>query len=206
MPDYDLIVVPGGGVREGGQLPPWVTTRFDAALQAVGDAHILALSAGTPHRKDTQLLESVAGARYLINQGFDPARILVETNSYDTIGNAYFARVIHIVPGDFRRLLVITSLFHAARTETAFRWIMALEPAWKCRLDFLAVPDAGMSSDAQEARRMKEGKGLENLAGLTASIQTLRSFHRWLFTEHQAYALGAKPAPEQVDPRATETY
>jgi hypothetical protein len=206
MPDYDLIVVPGGGVREGGQLPPWVSNRFDAALQAAGEAHILALSAGTPHRRDAELLESLAGARYLIDQGFDLARILVETTSYDTIGNAYFARAIHIVPGEFRSLLVITSQFHVARTEMVFRWMLALEPAWQCRLDIMAVPDAGMSHEAQEARRMKENKGIETLADLTARIQTLRSFHRWLFTEHRAYALGAKATMEQVDPRATETY
>lgn len=192
MPEYDLIVVPGGGVRGAGELPPWVRNRFDAALERAGPARILALSAGTPYRRDAQVFESDAGARYLIARGFPPARVLVERSSYDTIGNAFFSRVVHVEPANFRRLLVITSHFHAARTEAVFRWVYALEPARERHLDFFAVPDTGLSEDALEARHRKETAALEQLAGLMAGISSLRDLHHWLFTRHSAYAPGAE--------------
>ncbi len=47
-------------------------------------------------------------------------RIWAETASLDTIGNAYFARVIHTDPAGLRRLLVVNSAFHMPRTRMIF--------------------------------------------------------------------------------------
>ena len=50
MPDFDAIAIPGGGVRAGGELPPWVTPRLDRALAIARSAYSMPLSGGTPHR------------------------------------------------------------------------------------------------------------------------------------------------------------
>src|ERR1700682_5838027 len=134
MQDYDAILIPGGGVREGGLLPSWVLRRLDRAVQLRRDAYIETLSAGTTHRPPPldeggfPIFESVAAARYLIGAGIPPEHILTETHSYDTVGNAFFSRVLHVDLRGFRRLLVITSDFHLARTQAAFNWIYGLEP------------------------------------------------------------------------------
>ncbi len=194
MKEYDAILVPGGGVREGGLLPSWVRRRLDRAAELQRDEYIGTLSAGTPHRppplddRGFPIFESVAAARYLVEAGVRPERILVEACSYDTIGNAYFSRVIHIDPRCMRRLLVITSDFHMPRTRAVFLWMYSLTPkATAYDLDFEAVDDPTMPADVHAERCRKEQKSLDDFVTMKDRIATIGDCHRWLFSEHQAY-------------------
>lgn len=198
MSDYDAILVPGGGVREGGELPTWVKRRLDLAAQLSGGSYIITLSAGTTHRpppldaRRFPIFESVAGAQYLIRAGVPLDRILTETCSYDTTGNAFFSRILHTDPLNLRRLLVITSDYHLPRTELAFTWVYRLTPVSPpYQLHFRGVADPDMAPSILKARQEKESKSLEALKGITHRLTTLRDFHRWLFTEHAAYNAGA---------------
>src|SRR5512132_4403130 len=107
---WDAILIAGGGVREGGKLPPWIRGRFDRALELRRhNEWMMPVSAGTVHRPPPldedgfPILEAAAGAAYLLERGIPESRILIEAASYDTIGNAYFARTIHCAPRDFER-------------------------------------------------------------------------------------------------------
>ena len=62
------------------------------------------------------------------NAAFRSSRILAETCSYDTIGNAFFARTVHTDPRGLRRLLIVNSKFHMPRTEAIFRWVFGAAP------------------------------------------------------------------------------
>jgi hypothetical protein len=205
---YDAILIPGGGVRDSAILPPWVANRFDRALTIAGDPLLIALSAGTPHRpppldpRGFPITEARAGAAYLLARGIDPARILLEESSYDTVGNAYFSRVIHAIPRDFRRILVITSDFHMPRTEAAFRWVYSLDPP-ACAVDFDPVPNAGIDPAALAARLARERASLAALHPLIARIRTLAEMHAWMFTEHAAYAAAPRTPETGLD---TATY
>ncbi len=204
MPAYDAILIPGGGVREGGALPPWVRNRLDCAASLADGAYLITLSAGTPYKpppldcEGYPIFEAVAGARYLMARGVDPARILVETSSYDTIGNAYFSRVIHAEPRGLARLLVVTSAFQMARVEAVFRWVYGLTGGASFSLAFETVPDAGLDAAQLASRVAKEQAGLAQLAPRIATIRTLAAFHDWLFGEHTCYAaaLDGSPCPE----------
>jgi hypothetical protein len=196
MATYDAILVPGGGVREGGQLPPWVRRRLDRAISLHRGGYIITLSAGTVYKppptdeRGFPVLESVAGARYLVDHGVPPALVLAETCSYDTIGNAYFSRVVHVDPRGFRDLVVVTSAFHMARTEAIFRWIYGLPPRGYA-LSFEEVADEGIAPAALSARRRKEADALGRLPPLVSRIGSMAELHRWLFTENPAYAVGS---------------
>jgi len=214
MPPYDAVLVPGGGVRDRGELPPWVEARLDKAFEYAQGSHIIALTAGTTHKAPPlddaghPILESVAGARYLARRGYPPHLLLVETASYDTIGNAYFSRAIHTDPAGFRNLLVITSEFHMPRTEAVFRWIFHLPPVVRpYALTFLSVPDTGMPDDVRARRRAKEQAGLEMLPHLIARHDSLASLHRWLFSKHSAYSPAASNRPASTsDPLLRSSY
>ncbi len=213
MGEFDAILIPGGGLAAGGALPPWVVNRLDRALELQGGALLIALSAGTPHRptiSDTYgrpLFESTAAARYLISRGADPEKLLTEACSLDTIGNAYFSRVIHVGPRGLANLLVVTSEFHLARTEAAFRWVYNLPPApGPVRLTFEAVPNVGIASGALAARRAREQESLARLETLSARHRDLQSFHRWLFREHRAYTPAPEAPPAHVDGQVLDTY
>jgi hypothetical protein len=136
-------------------------------------------------------LESVAAARYLIHAGVPPQQILTETYSYDTIGNAFFSRVVHVDPQGMRRLLVIASDFHIPRTEAIFHWVYGLGPKpLVYELHFESVSDPSMPSDLWEDRRQKEQQSLEGFTKIKHRIATIRDCHQWLFTEHDAYRAG----------------
>lgn len=133
-------------------------------------------------------------------RGVDPRRILLEESSYDTLGNAYFSRVIHTIPRGFTRVLVITSEFHMQRVEAVFRWVYGLDDA-KCALAFDAVPDAGMDEAALRARHEKERASLAMFEPLRVRIRSLAELHDYLFTEHGVYSAVRKLADLPVDVR-----
>ena len=198
MKTYDAVLVPGGGVREGGALPSWIERRLDRAIERYGAGYIVALSAGTTHRPPRldahgfPIFESAAAARYLIAAGVPADRILTETASYDTIGNAFFSRVIHADPQRWRRLLIVTSDFHLPRTQAVFEWMYSLPPAPQpYDLDFESVPASGMPPDLWADRQRKEQRSLQEFEPIRNRIANLRDCHQWLFTIHNAYNAGA---------------
>lgn len=164
---------------------------------------ILTLSAGTAHVP--QLLapdglpiwESTASAAYLAQRypHIQPQQLYVETVSYDTIGNAYFARTTHTDVNGWHKLLVITNDFHMNRTAAIFDWIFALSSdtadsaaTQAYELVYLASPDVGLSRDALLARHTREEASLANVHRYAATYRTsLAQVHHFLTTEHALY-------------------
>jgi hypothetical protein len=125
----------------------------------------------------------------------------MEESSYDTIGNAYFSRVLHAIPRRFRRALVVTSEFHMPRTEAAFRWIWGLAaPGGECELEFESVADDGIDAELLALRREKERAGLARVEELRGRLRTFEELHRWMFTEHGVYS-AVRRVEDGVDPR-----
>jgi uncharacterized SAM-binding protein YcdF (DUF218 family) len=208
MNSFDAVIVPGGGVLPDGTLSPWVKARLDLALELAGDAWIIVLSAGTTHKPGAPVFESVAGAKYLVERGCHPRRILIEWSSYDTIGNAYFARMHHTEPAAMQRLLVVTSEFHLERTRAVFEWVYGLTPRpVDYRLEYRAAPNTAIDEATLAERRLKERGGLLNVLPLAEKIRDLTTFHRWLFTEHAAYAAALLDSPRPaLSPRLRDSY
>lgn len=160
-----------------------------------GGPSVVALSAGTPHRPNyvdahgRPVLESSSGAAYLTAvRGVPPSAVLRETASLDTLGNAFFVRTVHAEPnaGVWRRLVVVTSKFHMARTRAVFEVVFGLPQAGcadlspvnapsagpsvgRWVLQFLSVPDAGLGPAALAARRAREAASLASFQRLVAS-------------------------------------
>lgn len=191
----DAILIPGGGVRDQGILPTWAQRRLDRAIALYSGQYIVALSAGTTHRPPPidahgfPIYESVVAAKYLIAAGVPADRILTEIHSYDTIGNAYFARAIHTDPQGLRRLHIITSDFHLPRTQAIFEWVYGLDSKPQpYELSFEGVADSDMPPALFAERQHREHQSLQELKRLTPTIESLQALHRWLFTEHAAYS------------------
>ena len=206
-------LIPGGGLNSDGSLPEWVRLRFDRALALYTGECLIPLSAGTTHKpppldkRGFPIFEAQAGAAYLLEKGIPREKILVEACSYDTIGNAYFTRMLHCEPRGLRRLHVITSAFHLLRTEAIFRWVFGLDVASApYELTFDATPDAGIAPDALAARVAKEQESLLRVANQRKQYDTLAKLHQFLFTEHAAYRAQGDNDPPAADTRALGTY
>eukprot|EP00532_Pseudo-nitzschia_australis_P016956 CAMPEP_0168249790 /NCGR_PEP_ID=MMETSP0141_2-20121125/2193_1 /TAXON_ID=44445 /ORGANISM="Pseudo-nitzschia australis, Strain 10249 10 AB" /LENGTH=348 /DNA_ID=CAMNT_0008185815 /DNA_START=118 /DNA_END=1160 /DNA_ORIENTATION=+ len=188
---------------------------------------ILCLSAGTAHMP--QLLsadglpiwESTACAAYILSKSnivetkgtttskkmIPPESIYVETSSYDTIGNAYFARTTHTDQNGWRKLLVTTNQFHMARTEKIFDWIFSIPttviPAntgvnelLSYDLYYLESPNVGMTPEAISARKEREASSSNSVEHLSKKYsRSLADVYNFLTRYHALYA--ANPLVER---------
>ncbi len=201
MKDFDCVIVPGGGLLPDGTLPPWTKERLaEAAQKSNFQRFIFCLSGGTVHKPPPRtktgfpIFESKAAADYLIQLGTPAEYIRSEICSYDTIGNAYFSRLLFAEPFDCTRCLVVTSEFHMPRTKAIFNWIYQLSPPEKpFRLMYIATPNTGLSSEILKARIKRENNSLKTLEKTQSQINTLQDLHSWIYSEHQAYAAGLTP-------------
>ena len=212
MSKLDGIYIPGGGLLVDGSLPPWTQARLDAALAFEQEARwICLLSGGTvhkPHPLDSSgypLFESRVAGEYLIAKGVKREKVLTEICSYDTIGNAYFSRLLFAEPLELQSILVITSEFHLPRTREIFNWIYQLEPKKiKTDLSYKSSPNLGLDPPALEARVTREEKSLNALKKTRKQITNMEELHRWLYSEHKAYLPGRPP--EHLSPDVLKSY
>lgn len=182
-------------MREGGGVPPWAEARFDLALRLRIDEPLVCLSAATTHRPPPledgfPVSESGAGARYLMQKGVVSTHLRVENASFDTIGNAYMSKLLHVDPPGWRKLLVVTSEFHMPRTRAIFEWVYGYEPG-RYELAFEASPNTGLTPAGVRSREEKEAQGLASVRQHQQRLRTLREFHEWFFTVHGAYSAEA---------------
>lgn len=199
---YDAVLIPGGGVDpETGNVRPWVAARFDVALRLGGDAsYFIPLSRGTTHRPpprnshDYPIDESTAGAAYMLRNGLsDPARILLDNWSVDTIGNAFYSRHMLAEPLNMRNLAVITNEFHMPRTRAIFEWVFAL-PAMdgsspRFSLEYCTAPNSGLSPEDVQGRVSRELASLEKLKAETIPrISSISELTAFLHMTHAAYS------------------
>ncbi|KAJ8598821.1 hypothetical protein CTAYLR_008662 [Chrysophaeum taylorii] len=213
---FDAIVVLGGGppVSERRTMP-FVERRCDAAKQLFDTARakpkILCVSAGTAHapqllRADgLPVFESTAAAAYLIDRGVPRDALVVETTSYDTIGNAFFSRTSHTDVAGWRKLAIVTSDFHVERSKAIFEWIFYGD----YELTFVQTPAVGLSEEALAARRDREETSLASVRKLATAYPTLKHIHTFLTTHHDLYTAhklaDAGPITD-IDPAALPSY
>lgn len=196
MENFDSVLIPGGGLLKNGFLPPWTVVRLEYALSLKDECRwFICLSGGTVHKPPPlneggfPYYESHEMAKFLVKSGLDSARILTEISSYDTIGNAYFSRLLFTEPLSLKKLLVVTSEFHTPRTQAIFEWIFHLPPSpIDYQLVFESTPDKGLSPQALAARVQREKNSLANLNNTIRKIKSLDEFLIWLYSEHAAYA------------------
>jgi hypothetical protein len=125
--------------------------------------------------------------------GVPASKLFMESASFDTIGNAFFARTMHTDVRGWRNLLVITSEFHMPRTEAIFRTVFSLKVSsedLQYQIQFLPASDDGVAeSSALSARRAKESQSLAGWHRTASKLQTLADLHMFMYNEHACYAV-----------------
>lgn len=116
-----IIVVPGHRL-ESPQIHDQLRARVDAGIRAFEEleASYLVFSGGQANQSVDRTECGVMGD-YAVRRGVDPDRIVLDPFAYDTIGNAYFTRVLADDVGlDVEAIRIATDDFHAERTVYAF--------------------------------------------------------------------------------------
>ena len=216
---FDAVVVPGGGLDAKGTPLPWVTARLDTALRHDKETNFyLVLSRGTTHKPPPRdndgfsIDESAASASYLTEHGVEPSRILLESWSLDTIGNAAFARIFHAEIQGWQRILVVTTTLHLRRTRMIFDWVFSLKPLRYAQPEIVyeAVDESdAMTEEQRESRARKEDASIQKLRSTMSNVNDLRKLHNFLFIRHAAYAAPSadmKVGMADVDRQLLSTY
>ncbi len=132
MPSYraDAIVVLGRGVDGNGTLPRLAEQRVERAaeLYAWETAPRVIFSGRCSLMTETipAVTEARAMAEYAVTLGLPRAALMVEEESRDTIGNAYFVMRRFLEPNDWTSIRVVTSDFHIQRTAWVFQKVFGL--------------------------------------------------------------------------------
>ena len=197
-----IVVVAGGFTPDNTWLPEWVLERLDycaeAYKRAEGKPYICIAGSATPHKSPPLQKggfiyhESTMMAEYLIDEhDVHPAKILKDTSSMDTIGNAYFTRYVHAVPRGWKNVEVVTSKFHMRRVKAAFEWVwgMPLKGDGDTQIRFVSTRDVGLSEETLVAREEREIESERQLRENAKMYDTPGKFAEWMFTTHKCYAV-----------------
>jgi hypothetical protein len=189
----DAILVLAGGVSNDGKPHETVMRRlreaasvYQSQIARSGAAPaVVCNGGGTTHKPKWvdpagyAVPEAALMARELRAMGVKSSDIYVEGYSDDTIGNAFFARVMHADVRPWTNLLVVTSSFQMARTQAIYDWVFGLLPMptqkRAYRLEYVAVADEGALPRAVlRSRRTREASSLRNFqAGTLVRLTVL---------------------------------
>ena len=218
--DFDAILILGGGLPSSLYEPPvYVKQRCDDAAAIRGDSEtpILTLSAGTAHlpqllsKGGLPVWESTSSAAYLSKKHHIQSNVYLETTSYDTIGNAFFARTSHTDIVKWITTNVVNALvswnplcsslctfknymsflkFHMDRTKIIFDWIFGIDIDRDnpYQLAYFASPDVGLSEDALRARCDHETRSAKTICTkLVPKYTTMKEVWMFLNQNHDLY-------------------
>jgi len=218
----DAIIVAAGGQTEDGP-PPHVAARLDKVVQlyqaaATGSKpKVITTAAGTPHKPSPRDVvgferhEASDNAKYLIERGLAPDDVWEEGFSLETIGNAFFARVMHCEAAGLRSLAIINSEFHMSRTRAVFDFVFSLPPVHgkPYHLRYVQTENR-LPEDVLKARQEKERDAVPRFAPggeWQKCCKSLQDLHSWINTENMAYSSRRLLTPRApLDPALLKSY
>ena len=201
----DAIVVLGSTVNDDGSLPLHARQRAvrAAMLHAAGVAPRVIFSGrcNLTAPEPPPVSEAAAMAAYAESLGTPRAAMLLEEESRDTIGNAYFVRRQFLEPNGWSSIRVVTSDFHVPRTTWVFQKILG------------AAYDVSFSPASTEldatviaARARAEGDIITFLMEWIGPITEgdRGAIERFIHEEHPGYARNASVSREEIQERVNE--
>jgi uncharacterized SAM-binding protein YcdF (DUF218 family) len=126
LSDYhEIAVVLGGGLRADGSPTPSTLRRADAAATLAKTREVGIIVSGShgdgprPARTEAEFM-----AERLFEQGTPRERVFLEDQSRDTLSNAAFVAERYLAGLTPRRVFIVTSPFHMARSLATFALVL----------------------------------------------------------------------------------
>ncbi len=185
MPNSTLIIALGRGIRPDGRIPKITQNRAKKAVRLFkqNPNSTLLISAGywgfqrfTPPNTEAKPMKAIA-----LSMGVPASKIILEEISRDTLGNAYFTRLIADKHG-WKKIIVVTSKDHLERTKYYFEKVYG--PGYELRF---VLAETGLSKKALEkiAKFEKLALKLANLKNVQAG--DLKEIGNYIFKKHIMY-------------------
>lgn len=185
----NVIVILGGGINPDGSLPNTSRNNTDKGIELFKKSvsNLIIMSGGISFQLKYKPPKTEAKAMkdYAVQAGVPEDNILLEEDSKDTIGNAYFTKIDFLKPNNWKNLVVTTSDFHMKRTEYIFKKILGP----KYQTDFVKAPSKLTQTDFENRIKVEEKilflikEWLERIKdGDDPKIKEL------LYTKHPGYA------------------
>jgi hypothetical protein len=201
----DAIVVLGSTVNDDGSLPLHARQRAvrAAMLHAAGVAPRVIFSGrcNLTAAEPTAISEAAAMAVYAESLGTPREAMLLEEESRDTIGNAYFVGRKFLEPNGWSSIRVVTSDFHVPRTTWVFHKILG--PDYD-----VSFSPASTELDATviAARARAEGDIITFLMEWIGPIELgdRAAIARFIHEEHPGYAPNPSMSREEIQERVNE--
>lgn len=121
---YDALIVLANEMDRDGVLNKESASRANLAAKLANDLQIpYVITSGWAYRHDSTIKVADAFKNYLTSCGIKDERVITETSSRDTVGDAVFTRAHVVEPRGLRKLCVVTSSYHAPRTKKIFQFV-----------------------------------------------------------------------------------
>jgi uncharacterized SAM-binding protein YcdF (DUF218 family) len=151
---YDSVIALGFDRGPGGALTPTLEKRVQRAIHhhLTGNAKIIVMSGGRGPFECCSAAEAMR--KYAIRKGVLPSSVIEQRDALDTVGEAVFTRLLLPPPLPGRRVLIVTSDFHARRALMIFRFVY--EVGFEIEVDRVTnVAGDETRSEAQETESLQ---------------------------------------------------
>jgi uncharacterized SAM-binding protein YcdF (DUF218 family) len=179
---YDTVIALGFDLEPSGALTATLQRRVDRAIHHLRMAHTTSLVMSGGQGPSEPCSSAEAMRKYAIERGVSPASVTEQRDALDTVGEAIFNRLLLPRPLPGRRVLLVTSDFHAGRALAIFRFVFG--PRFEIEVD--RVPEAASGGTRREAQ---EAESLQRFQTLFAGIEPgdLSNIVERFWTRHALY-------------------
>ena len=148
--DHDAIIVLGKGISVEGELPDIARqhVRMGASLYAVAPAPIIMSGAYGLFEPPPLRTEAMAMREYALQLCIPHDQIIVEEESRDTIGNAWFTKTRIVGPRNWRSLILVTADYHMDRALWIFRKVYG--PMFTVRPDSVPMDEGAAHAETEK--------------------------------------------------------
>ncbi len=183
----DIVLVLAFDVDEQGMLPEEARLRVNKGVEVFNNGnytHMLMAGKYQAWKGVTPAKTEAAAMRdFATRLGVPEESILLEESSRDTIGNAYFSRLL-LARKRLGRIAVVTSDYHISRTRFIFQKVFGS----KYRIKFIAV-SPNYTRAIRTARLAKEEKSLKRAKDFFNGVRAgdTRKISKLIYTKHDVY-------------------
>ena len=198
----DAIIILGGGINKDGNLPKIPKERVEKGVEIWkgGSAKKIIVSGKYGFWLDElkqvpPKTEAAAMRDYALLLGVQAEDVILEEDSKDTIGNAYFVKVNILEKNNWRNIVVVTSDYHLTRTEFIFNLVLGKE----YNVEYIPVQHHFTAED-RASREKIEAKTIEVLKHIMGDIEIgdTNAVKNALFDKHPGYAKNPKISLESL--------